>query len=91
MSLFLIHITKGTDDHHLVSFEVPLEHLEGAKTYDETVERAGWWYMNKIDFMSCTGDYRWTVFPISVMHKYVQAEVTAFREGMAEYKSKYKW
>jgi hypothetical protein len=60
---FIIHIEGLKKEHKLVEFDVPSEHLEETENYEEIITKAGWWYMNKIDFMSCTGPYIWSVFP----------------------------
>lgn len=64
---FIIIVSTSADNKHLVEFGVPIEQIENCKTYDEKVNRAGWWYQNKIDHICVTGDYRWTVYPKSFL------------------------
>jgi hypothetical protein len=65
---FVINISTTNDSHKLVKFSVPIEALQGLDSYDEIVNKAGWYYINNIDQMSCTGDYRWSVFPIDLIN-----------------------
>ena len=63
MPRFIINISTSNEVHKLVEFDVPNDKLEGAKDYNEIVNRAGHWYMNHVDLMNCTGNYLWSVFP----------------------------
>lgn len=68
MPSFIINIQTSTDRHKLVQFEVPDEVLVGKETYDDKVNMAGWWYMNRVDAINCTGDYAWSVFPAELIN-----------------------
>ena len=67
MAKFFINVSVNQQQHEIRLFDVPDEVLVGTKDYDQVVEKAGHYYMNHIDLMSCTGDYRWSVFPVSLM------------------------
>jgi len=66
---FVINVEGIKGKHRLVRFVVPDVQFVGCGDYDEFISRAGWWYMNKIDFESMTGDYRWSIFPESMLQK----------------------
>lgn len=70
---FIINVTNSQNKHKLVRFTVPQSHLESISndpnslTYNELVGLAGWYYMNKIDSISCTGNFEWSIFPLELL------------------------
>jgi hypothetical protein len=63
MAKFVIHIEGSHKKHSLRRFVVPDAMLATHFSYEAQVEYAGWYYMNHIDAVSCTGPYQWSVFP----------------------------
>jgi hypothetical protein len=71
--LFIINVSVTRGQHKLVIFDVPPE-IVANKSYNEQCQEAGWWYMNRIDLQSCTGDYSYSVFPASLLATIVAKE-----------------
>ena len=62
---FVINVYSGGQGNKIKVFDVPEEHLKD-KSFGDNIEAAGWYYMNKIDFLSATGPYKWSILPLSV-------------------------
>ena len=63
MKKFMITISGLSQEKTMKVFEVPMAVLKDPAHKDE-IQAAGWFYMNYIDFFSCTGPYEWCVLPL---------------------------
>ena len=63
---FAILISTWQNNRKFVMLHVHKNMLTNCNSLEEKQERVGWLYMNRIDAMSCTIDYKWSVLPIEV-------------------------
>jgi len=62
--------TSFNEKHTLKIFEVPDELFDHPDCdYRKKCEIAGWYYMNHIDLLSCTGPYVWSIIPYDLFEE----------------------
>lgn len=66
MQTFLIN-TEICGVHTVKIFEVPDEILEGTTCYGDVIDKAGLYFVNHIDLVSCTGNYQHSIIPLSLL------------------------